>query len=209
MRRGVIPFVLVAVAILGLVGVMPTRSVALLASALATPTVSNIPPCVDVTWQAADVRPPDPQDSFVIPAQIVPTPGGTPQTDEAGRELYMVVINLPPGQCMPYEAPGNHKNGAVVWIVQQGKVLYAWEPFPGADPTATPQIVRGDSEGNQDDLNDSDDGPGSPQILYPGDWVTQDRQVQVTYRNVGGDTAIVLKAVFAKPSGGGCPGDCR
>jgi hypothetical protein len=214
MGRGIIPFVVTALAILGLIGLLPTRSVAL-SDTPATPTVSVIRPCVDVTEEALDIRPPNSQVEFVFPSPVVQTPGGTPVgEDEAHRELYLVVLNLPPDNCAPFTADGNHKNGAVIWMVEQGKVEYAWEMVADAPPDSTPIIERGDSQGNEVNLNGNNPngeihGPGEPQILYPGDWVTQDRQVAVNLRNVGGDTAVILKAVFAVPEGGGCPGDCR
>ena len=109
---------------------------------------------------------------------------------------------------MPFDAPGNQKNGAVILIVQQGKVDYIWKPIEDGDPDSTPTIECGDSAGNRDDISDE---PGESQILYPGDWITQDRRVQVSYGNVGSDSAIIMKAVFAVPEdgGGGCGGDCR
>ena len=50
---------------------------------------------------------------------------------------------------------------------------------------------------------------GSPQPLYPGDWITQDQKVLFSYFNAGSDTAIILKAVWAAPDGGGCGGGCK
>jgi hypothetical protein len=52
-------------------------------------------------------------------------------------------------------------------------------------------------------------GPLTPRKLYPGDWVSQNRKVAVTLTNVSGESAVILKAVFAKPEGGGCRGGCK
>jgi len=147
-----------------------------------------------------DVRPPRPQDAQVIPASDDPlSSDGT-----FGRELYLAVITLPPGECVPFEVTGNQRDGAVIWLVQQGVVHYAWRPVESSLPGATPEVEVGDNI-----KKDGAIAPLAPRRLYPGDWVTQNRQIEVTYTNIGGESAVLVKAVFAKPEFGGCRGGCK
>jgi hypothetical protein len=208
MLRVALPVVLATVMILGVIGSAPPHSNAQAGTPEATSATGE---CTDRNWKEKDFRPPDPHASRVFPALLDVTPVEGSPTPHEDRELYLLVISLPPGACVPYAAPGNQKTGAVVWIVQQGKVEFAWRLVNGANPGGMPIIKRGNSAtvGDATPITGITADPGTAQILYPGDWVTQDRQVAVAYRNSGGDTAIILKAVYALPSAGGCPGDCR
>lgn len=169
--------------------------------------------CHNTAWQEADVRPPDRADAAVTPV-ITDDVGGTPTLRVTQEELYLVVITLPPGElgCMPFSALSNQKNGAIIWMVQQGKVLFAWRSDMGAAAGSTPIVARGNlvASHNVTPIG-TPIAENQPVILYPGDWVIQDRLVDVTYRNVGGESAIILKAVYAEPvrPGGGCGGDCH
>jgi hypothetical protein len=95
-------------------------------------------------------------------------------------------------------------------IVQQGKVEFAWEPaaaLPEPTPAGTPSVQLGDSSAM---IGAVLPGSDNKQTLYPGDWITLDRRVQFSYRNVGGDSAIIVKAVWARNLGGtGCGGGCK
>jgi hypothetical protein len=201
MSRGVVLALVAVVLILGFIGGAPIPSRALSQEPAATPTE-----CAGDGFDA-DVRPPNPNDAAVTPVFVEATPGATPTIVEDDRELYLVVVTLKPGECIGFDAFSNQKDGAVVWMVQQGKVEFIWrelEVIPGLPPT----ITRGDLAGNHVDLSGM---PESEQTLYPGDWVTQNRMVAVSFRNVGSDSAIILKAVYAKSWGdlNGCGGDCR
>jgi hypothetical protein len=207
MSRGAIPALFVVAVLFGFVGGAPMPSGALSQAPAATPTVDDMPPCDD-DWLEADVRPANRFDAAVTPVSVVATPGATPTIEADDREMYLVVVTLDPDGCIGYNAPANRKDGAVVWMVQQGKVKYAWQEIVSG---SMPGITRGDLAGNRDDISDE---PGKAHTLYPGDWVTQDRMVAVSIRNVGSDSAILLKAVYAKSvefmaGGGGCGGNCR
>jgi hypothetical protein len=197
MYRVLAPVLFAILVVIGLIGSSPVDTSALTGSP--TPEPSQMPdglcePGSPADWEFADVRPSGPLDAAVVPAAELAT-----SEPEPVRELYLVVITLPPGHCMPYSSPGNQKD-AIVMIVQQGAVEYLWEAIPGTTPT----VKRGSSAGSQG-LSPE----GTPQPLYPGDWVTQDQEVRFSYRNVGGDSAVILKAVWTDPEGGGCSGGCR
>lgn len=206
MPRGIAVYLTVVSLFLAGIGWTWTSSLAESATPAAPPTVGP-EPCTD-DWLAVDVRPPDRFDAAATPVIATTTPDGTPTTAASDRELYLVIITLPPDGCIPFDAPGNQKDGAVVWIVQQGKVEYVWDQAAGVPPGWAPMVTRGDLAGNQVDL---DGEAGVVQTLFPGDWVTQDRTVAVQLRNIGSDSAIILKAVYARSlgGGGGCGGDCR
>ena len=149
----------------------------------------------------------DVQPTHELDAQVIPKfdgPGAPKDGTFFGRELYLVVITVPPGECVPLEVTGNHREGAVIWIVQQGSVHFAWQPIASPVSDATPEIELGNNDGPIGMID-----PRDPTVLKPGDWISQDRQVEVTYTNVGDEDAIILKAVFAVREGGGCRGGCK
>ena len=195
MSRPVIPVLIGVALVLGVIGLVPTGSKAQTESA--TPPAFAVPECENKDWKNADVRPPGP-----LSSQIIPAVAATPGSDT--RELYLVVVTLQPGECMPFEAKGNQKDGAVIWIVEQGIVAYTWRMASDPPPNATPIIRFGDTAGTSVKL-----AANSPRRLYPGNWVAQDQRIEVSYTNMGGDTAIIWKAVWAVPDGGGCNGGCR
>lgn len=212
MRRIAIPVMFVIAVFIALLVGTPVRSNALTASASPQPTAAPLPPPPDLCQpgeplidDVVDARPPGLDEAAVNPAAewaTPATPGTATPTAETPRELYLVAITLPPGRCIPYTSVGNQKDGAIVMIVQQGKVQYRWGP---AIPGSTPIVTIGDSA---DTLGNP--AAGSTQTLFPGDWVTQDQQVWFTYRNVGGDSAVILKAVWAVPEiDQGCGGGCK
>jgi hypothetical protein len=94
-------------------------------------------------------------------------------------------------------------------------VSYVWEPYdwssnPAATPPPGPPVVqRGDLAFAEDDTP-TPVPEGTPQILYAGDWITQNQRVVISMTNIGGETAIILKGAFVEPPpGGGCHGDCK
>ena len=198
MVRMLAPALCAIALIVGLIGGSPAPSGAVQESA--SPAASSspggiCPPGSFEHWDTADVRPTGPLDADVVPAAELTTGEPAPV-----RHLYLVEIRLPPGGCMPYVSQGNQKDGAIVMIVQQGFILYQWEPISGT----TPNVKHGDSSGGAATVT-----AGAPQPLYPGDWITQDQKVLFSYLNAGSDTAIILKAVWAAPDGGGCGGGCK
>jgi hypothetical protein len=171
--------------------------------------------CTPPIHEEMDVRPYGPIEAIVEPAV---------SNENPDHVLYLVEIILQPEECVTNETPGNQRFGAVVLMVQQGKVAYRWSTFvpaPGENvpvvPQTEPEVVRGDlaQVGNRYAANGvlyEDDGvvlPDDPQILYPGDWLTQDQRVDFTYRNIGSEPAVILKAVYAVAAGGGCRGGCK
>jgi hypothetical protein len=204
MTRPVVPVVFAIALILAVIGMVPTRSEAQTATPAGSPAVVAMEECTDMTWADADVRPPDPNVERVFPVFVSATSGAPPTIEESDRELYLVVITLRPGECIPFDAPGNQKDGAVIWTVQQGKVQYAWKMASDTPPGVTPVVETGNSLRNLGKVRE-----GDVKTLYPGDWITQDQRITVSYRNIGGEAAVILKAVYAVPEGGGCPGDCR
>jgi hypothetical protein len=201
MARLVAPALFAIVMLVGFASV-PAPSRAYRAQEEATPAAS---PTADglcaagmpADWFSADVRPEGVTDAVVIPAaeQAMDEPAPV-------RQLSLIVITLPPGHCMPYSALGNQKDGAVILLVQQGHLEFRWQPDPAAG--GMPTVMRGNSGGTLGAVPVDD-----TQDYYPGDWITLDQQVRFSYRNVGGDSAIVLKAVWAPPIMGGCGGGCK
>jgi hypothetical protein len=98
--------------------------------------------------------------------------------------LYSVVVTLPPDSCVKYHS---HK-GAITLVVHEGTIDYAYEQIA---PGATAQIEAV--------------GPSADPILFeegetirlePGAWVTQDQEVNYTYRNAGAEDAVVAIAGY-------------
>ncbi|MGH2614821.1 MAG: hypothetical protein ACRDJC_06250 [Thermomicrobiales bacterium] len=208
MHRVVLALVLVVMVVFAATGAIADESAAQSSSPAATPIPASMEmlefcpaeaegdPGFD--WEGSDVRPPGLPEAAVIPAAERLESEPDPE-----RELYLVVITIPPGECMPSVAKGNQKDGAIVMVVQQGIVEYAWEPaFEGTSPI----VKRGDTDSTVEDSVP----PGTPQLLYPGDWITQDQEITFAYRSIGGDPAVILKAVWAVPEEEvGCAGGCR
>ncbi|MCD6056781.1 MAG: hypothetical protein K0Q71_886 [Thermomicrobiales bacterium] len=111
--------------------------------------------------------------------------------DSEFQDLYLVVWDIRAGTCVPYAAEGNQKDGAIVLIVRDGVVEFTAEPyFEESEAFATWGRTHGDSQ---------DVEFGTTVTLYPGDWVTMNDQMWFTLRAIGGESAEVLKAVWAKP----------
>jgi hypothetical protein len=174
-------------------------------SPLATPETDGL--CINDegdNWQTVDVQPPGQYTSSVLPVTTALTPGV--------RLLYLVVITLPPDQCMPYSALGNQKDGAIVMLVQQGTITFQWEPLETGIEGENPAVERGDATGLAPAPPGGQAGEvpeRTLQTLVPGDWITQNQEVRFSYRNAGSDNAVILKAVWAEDIPGGCGGGCR
>ncbi len=199
MYRVLVPLVFAVAMLLGIMGGAPGHSVALSSAATPEATPAPTPPaelCTETdpgVWMPAiDVRPPRAAAALTRPLDVT-----------GDQDLYLVVWTLRPGTCIPYSAEGNQKDGAVILVVQQGIIEYTAQPF-GEGSTAEVRWGHADSEdGTVLDF-------GTTLTLYPGDWVTQNDQVWFTFQSVGGESAVVLKAVWAKlPPDIGCGGGCR
>lgn len=188
-----------ALAAVALFTAQPTReSHAQPAEGLASPVAE-----CRVPGESIDVRPFHRAAAVVVPA----APAGATPTAEDGRELYVAVITIPPGGCAPFDWPGNYRDGAVVLLVQQGIVQYVWNPV---SEDSAPVVMRGDSAVT-DSAQVTPVPAGEWQVLLPGDWITQDRQVEIEFHNIGGDSAVIVRAAYAfpPPMGAGCGGDCK
>ena len=144
-------------------------------------------------WEAdIDVRPDASSAAFIKPRDVT-----------GDQNLYLAIWTLRPGTCIPYGARGNQKDGAVILMVQQGIIDFTAERY-GDDPTV--RVLWGR-------VSSADGIPyefGTQKRLYPGDWVSMDDQVWFTFTSVGGESAVVLKAVWANPPPvAGCGGGCK
>ena len=118
--------------------------------------IGDDPKATTSLTSAPDIRPPGREEAQVFPAS------DNPDSEDGtyGRELYLAVITIPPGECVPFEVVGNHRDGAVIWLVQQGVVSFGWEPIPNT----TPVVEVGDNI-----RTESAPLPAlTPRLLYPG-----------------------------------------
>jgi hypothetical protein len=203
MHRIAIMLILVLTALAGLRGVSPAGLAAQESSpAAATATMFATPPPETcrreelVQPEEIDQQPPGSTAGVVRPIASS-SPVSSPE-----RVLYAVVITLPPGKCMPFQALGDQKDGAIVMIVQAGSIEFTAQ----ADADAPSAEVR---FGGPDDEDYGAVVPfGTPVTVNSGQWVSQNGQVWFTYRNPGTVDAVILKAVWAVPiPGAGLP-DC-
>jgi hypothetical protein len=139
-------------------------------------------------------------------AEIVESPLSGAEVDPwatPGRQLYLLVLTLPPDSCVGYSSHYLH-DGAIVWLVQEGQIEFATQPIAGLPPA-----IVGASDENGTPIAIS--GPSI--TLGAGDWVKLDRAAEYSYRNAGTEPAVVLMAVNeVDPFGGyarSCKGGCR
>ncbi|MFN8591089.1 MAG: hypothetical protein U0031_06450 [Thermomicrobiales bacterium] len=204
MQRFVIPTFIV-LAVMALIGVAPltqTRvtDAAVLAAASPTPVCS---PAEIAKGNAAPYLPPGSNEGIIRPAAPAATPTDFHPTitHEDPESLYIAVLTLPPDSCIDFRK----RSGAVILFVQQGTVVYT--SAPAADRNVV--IVRGDSDGNNADNQTI--AVGETVTLNAGEWITQDRPVWYSFRNAGGDNAIISAAVYAVVGWDDerCTGGCR
>jgi hypothetical protein len=123
--------------------------------------------------------------------------------DTPGRDLFLLVITMPPGSCVGYGSHYLH-NGAVVWYVQEGSIEFATQPVSGL-PAAT--VAGWDATQMPIAISDT------PASLEAGAWISIDRAAEYSYRNAGPDPAVVLMAANeVDPFAGlafSCKGGCR
>jgi hypothetical protein len=210
MQRVIVAVIVSVVVLLGLTLGTVSRSTAGVGAALQeTPT----PPAELCPADAATPA------EAAAPAEATPVPGWEtlidvrpdaapaavvkPRDVTGEQRLYLSIWTLRPGTCIPYSARGNQKDGAVILIVQQGIIDFTARPY-GDDPKPSVRWGRVSSE------DGIDYAFGARARLYPGDWVTMSDQVWFTFRSVGGESAVVLKAVWANPPiDAGCSGGCK
>jgi hypothetical protein len=123
-------------------------------------------------------------------------------TDQDPQSLYIGVLTLPPDACIDFR----ERTGAVILFVQEGSIAYT------AREADTPEVVitQGDSDGQS--IDNIDVELGTVVALRAGDWLTQDRPVEFSFRNTGGEDAVISMAIFAAVAAvdercqGGCIG---
>jgi hypothetical protein len=163
----------------------------------ATPTNrSNLPPEI---CSAAEIAAGDTQ---LVEQPLMGSGANVQPADTPGRDLYLVILTLPPGSCVGYGSHYLH-DGAIVWFVQEGEIEFATHPIGGLPPAT---VTAFDENLNPITIS------GTSVLLGPGDWVTLDRAADYTYRNAGTEPAVVLMTVnevdpflgFARSCKGGC-----
>jgi hypothetical protein len=99
--------------------------------------------------------------------------------------LYVVVVTLPPETCVGYHS----HQGAISLVVYKGSIDYA---FKRLAPGASVKVRAADAGKNVIGIE-----PGTSVALEKGSWVTQDQQVDYTYRNPSeSEDAVVVLAGY-------------
>lgn len=195
MRRGIAPVVFLGALVLALTGAAARPSSSAIGLALgATPAATPEPtPPTELELCAADI-----EEKYLDRMEARPDAGPAAKTrprDVTGmQDLYLVELTIPRGICVPYNAVGNKKAGAIVIIVEQGVIELTAQPY-GDEPAADVYWGHSWSESGTK-LNFGDDVVDVV-TLYPGDWVTMSDQVWFTYTSVGDEDAVITKAVWA------------
>lgn len=141
---------------------------------------------------------PDPESSKE--GVVVPVGSG-------GEALYLVVLTLPNGSCLPYR----FRQGGVVIFVQEGMVKYTAH-FTNDEPV----VRKGKSNGSETDIVEIKPDnlavdPDKEVTLGKNEWITQDRGIWYTLVNDSGAEAVVSVASYADPpwDDDPCSGGCR
>lgn len=131
----------------------------------------------------------------------------TPATDvfhptlTGAESLYITVLTLPPDACIDFR----ERAGAMIFYVQEGSIAYTSRA--AFDPNVV--ITKGDSDG--DGADNQTFAPGTLVSLHAGQWLSQDRPVWYSFRNSGGEDAVIFAAVLAAVPWDDerCTGGCR
>jgi mannose-6-phosphate isomerase-like protein (cupin superfamily) len=102
-----------------------------------------------------------------------------------GMDLYVVKVTLEPKTCVSYAGHFLH-DGAAIWLVESGQVEFDFQIIPGRP---VPDLSLGHSNGDQEPVS-------AFMPLVPGDWVTADRAVHYSYRNMGQEPAVIIMTVL-------------
>lgn len=166
----------------------------------------------DATPMASPVQFPCPEGED---ADITVRPNG--ETDGVVRNdisaagaagLYLTEVSMPPESCMNVAL---RENGLMVFFVVSGNVVYEARGS-GTIPDGT-EIKTGDSAGSATPDETVVPGVGSTQgqqvVLGEGDWLTQNRALNVVVHNLGPDPAILFVAVHGATPGGYDCGGCH
>jgi hypothetical protein len=203
MQRTAISMALVLSVLLSLFATAPIQLAA--QESTPTPTLFSAPPTELCTaaeysgWETVPETPPGKEEWEVLPLDQ--------PTEPPERILYLVVITLGPGKCIPYASPANQKNGAIVLVVQSGEIEFTAQASTDA-PTA--KVYFGDPDGPGENPGTSFMF-GTTKHVGPNQWVSQDDRVWFTYKNPSTvDDAVIWKVVWAdRVPDEGCGGDCK
>lgn len=102
-----------------------------------------------------------------------------------GMDLYVVKVTLEPGTCVSYAGHFLH-DGAAIWLVESGQVEFDFQLILDR-PVPDLSLWRG--SGEQEPI-------AAFMQLEPGDWVTADRAVHYSYRNMGQEPAVIVMTVL-------------
>jgi mannose-6-phosphate isomerase-like protein (cupin superfamily) len=202
MRRTSNRVVLLLCTVVFILGLVPARSYAQTATPSATPTPYPPEFCPSEEINEAQDRITEwpAADALVSPASA------------PGMDLYVVKVTLQPGTCVSHAGHALH-DGAAIWLVESGQIEFDFQLLRGQPvPDLTLQRASGDR------------GPATEFMqLNPGDWVSADRAVHYSYRNMGQEPAVIIMTVLENrwvytgtefspilPAGGiDCLGSCR
>jgi hypothetical protein len=112
--------------------------------------------------------------------------GNVESADDPGHFLWVVQINIAPGNCYRFHP----QYGPVVLFVHSGSIKY------GVHSAATPAATVGMGHQNDDATPVALD---TFVTLNSGDWLTQDRAAWLTYRNPGPGSAVISMAAYVGP----------
>jgi mannose-6-phosphate isomerase-like protein (cupin superfamily) len=102
-----------------------------------------------------------------------------------GMDLYVVKVTLEPGTCVSYAGHFLH-DGATIWLVESGKVEFDFQLILGRP---VPDLALWRGSGEQEPV-------AAFMKLEPDDWVTADRAVHYSYRNMGQEPAVLIMTVL-------------
>lgn len=139
-------------------------------------------------------------------ATALVSPASTPNMD-----LYVVRIKLPGHTCVSFTGHNLH-DGAAIWLVESGKVIFSFQPIPN---WPLPDLVF--------QPKDEDRLPGTAHMELTEDaWVSTDRAVHYSYLNPDDAEAIIVMTVLENRviftgndvdatalDAAGCKGVCR
>ena len=203
MRRLAILLIVSTALILGIAVATPSRSTMVVAAAMlqATPTppadsLCTVDPANATAWVGGVTVHPNEADAAVV----IPV-------DSPDHKLYLTTWTLEKGTCVPFQADGNQKDGAIILIVQKGAIELRVLPYE--EGTAAEVYWGKDAAYSGTRVDWWEEGQ-APLTLSQGDWVTISDRVWLTFKSDDVEGAVVTKAVWMVPPGGsGCAGSCK
>jgi hypothetical protein len=148
-----------------------------------TPVESLYPPEFCTPAEIAAMHSDDPESPLESPSvDALVSPASVP-----GMDLYVVKVTVPPHACVAFTGHFLH-DGAVVWLVDSGKVTFDFQLIKNRP---VPDLVYQPREGARQ--------PVSPMLqLDAGDWVSTDRAVHYSYLNTEATPAVIIMTVLEK-----------